>query len=92
MITALFFSEHFVEYCAKFPDEKLATNCSSFTGIFDKERLKTKLFVIYSRKNCRDLNGALPFLKFVVQNNLDSTLKEVKKMLELITINVVFQH
>ena len=53
-------------------------------GTLDKERLRTELSVIYSRTDCRSLKGALPLLKFLIKNNLGDTLKETRKLLEIV--------
>ncbi|CAH2006565.1 unnamed protein product [Acanthoscelides obtectus] len=50
----------------------------------EKSRLKTELSVIYARNDCRDLHGTLSLLKFLIQNSLEETLKETKKLLEII--------
>lgn len=43
--------------------------------------------MIYSRPDCRDLQGAIPFLKLLIENNLTNSFLETKKLLEiLITI------
>ncbi|CAH1963845.1 unnamed protein product [Acanthoscelides obtectus] len=80
---SLFFPEHFGEYCGKFPDNKLETTCLAYPEL-EKSRLKTELSVIYARNNCRDLHGTLSLLKFLIQNSLEETLKETKKLLEII--------
>ncbi|CAH1975563.1 unnamed protein product [Acanthoscelides obtectus] len=78
-----FFPEHFGEYCGKFLDDKLETTCLAYPEI-EKSRLKTELSVIDSRNDCRDLHGTLSLLKFLIQNSLEETLKETKKLLEII--------
>ncbi|CAH2005532.1 unnamed protein product [Acanthoscelides obtectus] len=78
-----FFPEHFGEYCGKFPDDKLETTCLAYPEL-EKSRLKTELSVIYARNDCRDLHGTLFLLKFLIQNSLEETLKETKKLLEII--------
>lgn len=83
VVASLFFSDYFGEYCGKFPEDKLTSVCS-FYPTLDKERLRTELSVIYSRNDCRTLNGALPLLKFLITNNLGDTLKETKKLLEIV--------
>ncbi|XP_018328999.1 zinc finger MYM-type protein 1 isoform X3 [Agrilus planipennis] len=83
LAASLFFSEHFGEYWSKFPDDKLATTCIAYPTL-EKERLRTELSVIYSRNDCKDLSGILPLLKFLIQNNLEETLREIKKLLEII--------
>jgi hypothetical protein len=80
---SLFFSDHFGHYCTQFPDEKLTTTCLAYSTL-NKERLRTELSVIYSRNDCRELSGALPLLKFIIRNNLEETLKETKKLLEIV--------
>lgn len=83
VVASLFFSEYFGEYCSKFPENKLTSTCSYYPTL-DKERLRTELSVIYSRNDCRTINGALPLLKFLIKNNLGDTLKEIKKLLEIV--------
>ncbi|XP_076259361.1 zinc finger MYM-type protein 1-like [Rhynchophorus ferrugineus] len=83
VVASLFFSEHFGEYRGKFPEDKLTSVCS-FYPTLDKERLQTELSVIYSRNDCRSLNGALPLLKFLIANNLGDTLKETRQLLEIL--------
>ncbi|CAH2004849.1 unnamed protein product [Acanthoscelides obtectus] len=78
-----FFPEHFEEYCGKFPDDKLETTCLAYSEL-EKSRLKTELSVIYARNDCRDLHGTLSLFKFLIQNSLEETLKETKKLLEII--------
>ncbi|CAH2008113.1 unnamed protein product [Acanthoscelides obtectus] len=78
-----FFPEHFGEYCVKFPDDKLETTCLAYPEL-EKSRLNTELSVIYARNDCRDLHGTLSLLTFLIQNGLEETLKETKKLLEII--------
>lgn len=86
LAASLLYSDQFANYINCFPDEKLKATCDSYPN-FDKERLKTELSVIYSRPDCRDLQGAIPFLKLLIQNNLTNSFQETKKLLEiLITI------
>lgn len=86
LAASLFFSEQFAEYCGNFPDDKLQLACSAYPDL-DKERVKTELSVIYSRPDCRAIKGAIPFLKFLIENNLSNPFQETKKLLEiLITI------
>ncbi|CAH1955081.1 unnamed protein product [Acanthoscelides obtectus] len=80
---SLFFPEHFGEYCGKFPDDKLETTCLAYPEL-EKSHLKTKLPVIYAWNDCRDLHGTLSLLKFLIQNSLEETLKETRKLLEII--------
>ncbi|XP_031335766.1 zinc finger MYM-type protein 1 isoform X2 [Photinus pyralis] len=83
VVASLFFSEYFGQYSGKFPEDKLTSVCS-FYPTLEKERLQTELSVIYSRNDCRTLNGTFPFLKFLIKNNLGDTFKETKKLLEII--------
>ena len=83
VVASLFFSECFGEYCSKFPEDKLTSACSYYPTL-DKERLRTELSVIYSTTNCRSLKGALPLLQFLIKNNLGDTLKETRKLLEIV--------
>lgn len=86
LAASLFSSQQFAEYSGKFPVEKLDATCLAYPNL-DKERLKTELSVIYSRADCRSVSGAIPFLKFLIENNLANVFKETKKILEiLITI------
>lgn len=82
-VATLFFSNKFVEYCDNFPDDILNSTCSAYPDI-DKERLKTELSVIYSRADCRSIKGAVPFLKFLIENNLSVPFQETKKVLEIL--------
>ncbi|CAH1998189.1 unnamed protein product [Acanthoscelides obtectus] len=59
------------------------TTCLAYPEL-EKSRLKTELPVIYARNDCRDLHGTLSLLKFLIQNSLEETLKETKKLLEMI--------
>ncbi|CAH1117438.1 unnamed protein product [Phaedon cochleariae] len=83
VVASLLYSEYFGKYCGKFPEDKLTSLCSFYPTI-DKDRLRTELSLIYSRNDCRTMNGALPLLKFVIANNLGDTLKETKKLLEIV--------
>ncbi|CAH2005527.1 unnamed protein product [Acanthoscelides obtectus] len=49
---SLFFPEHFGGYCGKFSDDKFETTCLAYPEL-EKSRLKTELFVIYARNDCR---------------------------------------
>lgn len=80
---SLFFSEQFVDYCGKFPEDKLTTICSIYPTL-EKQQLRTELSVIFSRSDCREMKGALPFLKFLINNNLETTMRETKKLLEIV--------
>ncbi|ERL94905.1 hypothetical protein D910_12178 [Dendroctonus ponderosae] len=71
------------QYCGKFPEDKLSTICSTYPHIV-KERLRTELSVTYSRSDCREINGTLPLLKFLIKNNLDETMSETKRTLEIV--------
>ena len=73
----------FGSFGENFPDDKLSLICSVYPNL-DKSRLKTELSVIYARNDCRELNGALPLLKFLIKNNLQETLTETKKLLEIL--------
>lgn len=80
---SLFYSENFAVYCAKFPDDKLISTCLAYPTLH-KDRLRTELSVIYSRNDCRALSGVLPLLKFLIENHLEETLRETKKLLEIV--------
>ncbi|XP_030760634.1 uncharacterized protein LOC115885760 [Sitophilus oryzae] len=83
VVASLFFSENFGKYCGTFPEDKLTCACSCYPSL-DKNRLRNELSMIYSRIDCRALNGALPFLKFILKNNLGDTLRETRKLLEIV--------
>nr|CAH7735513.1 unnamed protein product [Callosobruchus chinensis] len=82
-VASLFYSENFGLYCGQFPEEKLTSACFYYPTL-DQERLRNELTVIYLRNDCRRLNGALPLLKFLMKNHLADTLKETKKLLEIV--------
>ena len=76
-------SEKFVEYHDKFPENELDLTCSAYS-ILNKQRLRTELCALYSNSECRALRGAVPFLKFIVSNNLSETMAETKKLLQIL--------
>lgn len=80
---ALFYSDKFQEYCVTFPEEILNITSSAYPDI-DKERLKSELSVIYARTDCRSISGAVPFLKFLIENNLSGPFQETKRILEIL--------
>ncbi|CAH0547290.1 unnamed protein product [Brassicogethes aeneus] len=80
---SLLISEKFVEYHNKFPDQELDLTCTSYK-VLNKIRLKTELSVIYSNCECRDLRGAVPLLKIIISNNLEETMGETKKLLQIL--------
>ncbi|CAH1984703.1 unnamed protein product [Acanthoscelides obtectus] len=87
LVAASHFSpEYFGEYCGNFPDDKLETTCLAYLEL-EKSRLKTELSVIYAQNDCRDLHRTLSLLKFLIQNSGEESLKETKKLLEIIVMS-----
>lgn len=76
-------SEHFEKYNNKFPENELDLTCTAY-NFFDKNRLRTELSVLYSNIECRTLKGAVPLLKFIISNNLEDTLTETKKLIQIL--------
>jgi hypothetical protein len=79
----LFFSEKFSEYNIDFPERELTTAVAAYS-MLDKQRLKTELSVIYMREEYKSITGATSLLNFLISNNLEDALREVKKLLEII--------
>lgn len=80
---SLLFAEMFPRYDIRFPDNKLTCTCSSYT-MLNKERLKTELSVLYSRDEYKKWKGIIPFLKFIISNDLEETLVETTKLLQIL--------
>jgi hypothetical protein len=80
---SLFFSEKFSEYNIDFPERELTTAVAAYS-MLDKQRLKTELSVIYMREEYKSITGATSLLNFLISNNLEDALREVKKLLEII--------
>lgn len=80
---SLFFSENFSEYNIDFPERELTTAVAAYS-MLDKQRLKTELSVIYMREEYKSITGATSLLNFLISNNLEDALREVKKLLEII--------
>ncbi|CAH1974353.1 unnamed protein product [Acanthoscelides obtectus] len=81
------FKDHLVA-ASFFSPNSLENTVVSFlmTGnyLLGLSRIRKKSFsVIYARNDCRDLHGTLS-LKFLIQNSLEETLKEITKVLEII--------
>ncbi|XP_072384690.1 uncharacterized protein [Diabrotica undecimpunctata] len=83
LATSLLYPEQFDNYCDNFPDDNLSLTCASYPNL-DRERLKTELSVIYFRRDCRDINGAIPFLKFLIENDLTEPFQETVKLLQIL--------
>ncbi|XP_072384441.1 zinc finger MYM-type protein 1-like [Diabrotica undecimpunctata] len=83
LATSLLYPEQFDNYCDNFTDDNLSLTCASYPNL-DRERLKTELSVIYFRRDCRDSNGAIPFLKFLIENNLTEPFQETVKLLQIL--------
>ena len=45
--------------------------------MFDKEKLHTKLCILYYREEFRILFGAIQLLHFIISNNLKSSVLEI---------------
>lgn len=80
---SLLSSKYFVEYLNTFPEKCLHETFSVYPNL-NKERLKTELSLIYSRSDCRNIKGAIAFLKFIIQNNLSDVFTETKKLLQIL--------
>lgn len=52
-------------------------------NIFNPEKLKNQLSVIYSTADFRCISGAAKLLNFIIATNLESTLDEVTKLLKI---------
>ena len=51
---------------------------------FHKEKLHTKLCILYSRKEFRTSSGAIQLFHFIISNNLKSSLLEVVRLQQLV--------
>ncbi|XP_023312056.1 zinc finger MYM-type protein 1-like [Anoplophora glabripennis] len=83
LASTLFFSDHFDKYSKTFPDDVLKTTVAAYP-VFEVERLRTELTLIYMRPDFREINGAVAFLNMIRGNNLEQTFKETIKLLEII--------
>lgn len=83
LASTLFSCEHFSEYCHNFPEDIFQTTITAYP-VFENERLKTELSIIYSKPDFREMNGAVAFLNMLKANNLEGTFKETVKLLEII--------
>ncbi|KAJ8922022.1 hypothetical protein NQ315_008661 [Exocentrus adspersus] len=83
LASRLFLSEYFQSYAKSFPDEVFNTTVTTYP-VFEPERLRTELIIIYTRSDFRLMNGAVAFLNMIKANSLENTFKEVCKLLEII--------
>lgn len=81
--SSLFIAENFKDFDKTFPHEKFETTIDVFPDL-DSARLKTELMLLYSREEIRCATGAIPLLKFIIQNNLQNTFTEIVKLLNII--------
>lgn len=54
--------------------------------VFEVQRLKTELSIIYTRQDFRQTNGVVAFLNMLRANNLEEPFRGTIKLLEIITI------
>lgn len=76
--------KQFKEYDKVFP-VKLLEETVGVYSFLEKERLKTELSVMYKREDFQQLNGAVSLLQFVIENNLQTSLSEAHKLMNIIS-------
>ncbi|GBL75762.1 hypothetical protein AVEN_155057-1 [Araneus ventricosus] len=81
--TAFLEAPKFQEYEKKFPTQILDQTTDVYS-MLQKDRLKTELGVIYRRSDFRNMTGAISFLQFIIENNLQTTFFETYKLLLII--------
>nr|CAH7765290.1 unnamed protein product [Callosobruchus chinensis] len=79
----LFNKDKYSEFAKKFPVTVL-NEVASFYPMLSKSRLKTELEIIYSRKDLKEIVGAMNLLSFILENNLNETFIETSKILKII--------
>ena len=82
----LFVPENFAYYDTNFPEKNLTETCKLYPFL-NMKKLQTELTLVYSTKEFRKMSGAVAFLDFIRENNLEITFSECVKILKvLITI------
>lgn len=63
--------------------KKMLNKCVELFPVFDKDKLRTELTVIYSREEFRNIGGCVNLVQYIRANNLVSTFSEVLKLLKI---------
>lgn len=87
-VASLLCQEKFECYRSSFPENDLNL-CVKLFPMFDKDKLKTELTVLYQRQEFRNMSGAVKLLQFLLTENLHTSFSEVVKLLRIaITISM----
>lgn len=79
----LFYSNMYPSYSKHFPESELNSVIKAYP-FFDKLKLKTELTTLYSREDFHLAVGAMPLLRFLLQNNLEETYSETISLLRVL--------
>lgn len=82
-IAHLFSVENFETFSSNFPTLHLDSAVRNFPFL-NKYKLKTELEIIYRRSDFREVSGAVHFLKFLIENNLQTDFSETFLVLQAI--------
>ena len=74
--------EKFESYKNYFPENDLNVFVNLFP-VFDKDKLKMELTVLYQRQEFRNISGAVKLLQFLLSENLQASFTEVVKLLRI---------
>lgn len=80
---SLLFCSRFKDYNNVFPEQEFQTTIKSFPQL-QEDRLKKELKLLYNREDFRSSTGAIPLLKTLLANNLDTVFREVVKLLKIV--------
>ena len=76
-------SLNFLEYSKLFPENIFELTVDKYP-LLNKNKLRTELSVLYEREDLRDIVGAVSWLNFFVNNNLEEVFQEVVTLLRII--------
>ena len=78
----------FEHYRKSFPDELATEFCSNYS-FMNKDKLKNELKVIYNNETFSSINSVSNLYKFIMENNLEKTFNEAKKLAEIILVTPI---
>ncbi|KAJ4449017.1 hypothetical protein ANN_00411, partial [Periplaneta americana] len=82
ILSSLLCQEKFECYKSSFPENDLKV-CVKLFLMFDKDKLKTELTVLYQRQEFRNISDAVKLLQFLLSENLQASFSEVVKLLRI---------
>ncbi|KAJ4432778.1 hypothetical protein ANN_21417 [Periplaneta americana] len=82
ILSSLLCQEKFECYKSSFPGNDLNV-CVKLSPMFDKDKLKTELTVLYQRQEFRNISDAVKLLQFLLSENLQASFSEVVELLRI---------